>query len=160
MKILFILTIGLLLSCNTHKNLETKSSYTPSAPVYIYKTVNDYFENVPVILSEDKTQIVSYPAPSDLMINGKLSVPTKLAKGYLLDNRGINEHVAFLNYSYSDYYNLKELPSIEKLISEIKDSIPLIELYYCGNRLDFQNVEKELNKIIKEEGIKKFKKIK
>ncbi len=160
MRVIFILTIGFLFACNTQKSLETSNSKMPSPPVYIYKTVNDYLVNVPVILSEDKKQIVSYPAPGDLMIGSKLSVPTKLANGYLLDNRGINKNVAFLNYSYSEYYNLKKSPSIEELKSKIKDSNPLSEMYYCGKKSDFKNIEKELNKIIREEGLKKFKKIK
>ena len=44
-----------------------------SPPVIVYKTRNDYFDKVPVILSEDKTRIVSFPDPLDLKINGNFS---------------------------------------------------------------------------------------
>ena len=160
MRTIILLTITILFSCKAQKEIQPMVSSTPSPPVYIYKTTGDYFINVPVILSEDKTEIVSYPDPSDVMIGSKLAVPTKLTNGFLLDNRGINKNVAFLNYSYSDYYNLKEAPSIEKLMEAIKDKNPLVELYYCGQKSNFQNVEKELNKIIKKSDLTMFIKLK
>src|SRR5580693_4313855 len=67
---------------------------SPSA--VIYKTKGDYSKNVPVTLSDDKSKIVSYPAVQDIYYKGALAYPTPLAKGYWLDNRGINVNSAFL----------------------------------------------------------------
>jgi len=60
-----------------------------SPPCIIYRTRSDYSMYVPVTLSADKSKIVSYPDIKDIYFNGKLSVLTLLADGFLLDNRGI-----------------------------------------------------------------------
>lgn len=65
-------------------------------PVIVYKTKSDYFNLVPVVLSDDKSKIISYPSPTD--INSSL-LPTKLKNGYLIDNKGIQPNVAFLSFT-------------------------------------------------------------
>jgi len=120
----------------------------PSPPVIIYKTRNDYYTKVPVILSNDRTRIVSYPDPVDLRINGEFVYPTKLNQGYLLDNRGINQHAAFLKFSYEEYCSMEHIPNVEKLFGFLLDSDPFIEMYQCGNRGDYHEMINEINDLI------------
>lgn len=128
--------------------------------VIIYKTKKDYSHRVPVILSEDKAQIMSYPHPSDLVWGGKLALPGQLHKGYLLDNRGIGKHVAFSKYTYEAYSKLKEAPTIEELKKNIEDRDPLLELWDCGKKTGFKDLEKELNDCIdKDQLSERFKRI-
>ena len=52
----------------------------PVRAAVVYKTNMDYHDLVPVILSEDRSQIVSYPAPDDLRRSGELTLPIALEK--------------------------------------------------------------------------------
>lgn len=115
-------------------------------PVIIYKTTRDYSRNVPVMLDADGTKIVSYPAVSDVR---SLPYPTPLADGYLLDNRGIGQHVAFLSYTYEEYAALPETPTSDELFEKIIDKHPLVEIHFCGNRYRYKNVVDELNEQIR-----------
>ena len=114
----------------------------------IYKTTRDYKTFVPVILSKDKSEIVSYPHPKDLFYNGKFAYPTQLNEGFLLDNKGINTNVAFLNTTYEKYAKLDSVPSLNDLYEMILDKSPLIELYNCGNKYAFNNLLTDLNSLI------------
>ena len=53
-----------------------------SQVVYIYKTKADYSHQVPVMMDEARTRILSYPAPGDLKMGDGLRLPTLLNKGY------------------------------------------------------------------------------
>ena len=140
------------LSCKTTRltqNTVLVSAPSDSEPVAIvYKTTKDYSNLVPVIMNDERTKIVSYPDPLDLLTDGKLAVPTPLNQGYLLDNRGINENVVFLSYTYENYSRLKEVPAMSELISKIIDKYPLSALIYCGARSEYQNDIGKLNELI------------
>ena len=129
-------------------------------PVYIYKTRADYSKYVPVVLSSDKKTLISYPAPTDVYINGVLAYPTELADGYLLDNRGINQHSAFLSLTYEQYSKLLKTPTIEELKAKILESDPFTELYYCGTRYQYKDLVSELNQLLKAKDFSKFRKVK
>ncbi|MBN2683025.1 MAG: hypothetical protein JXR58_10995, partial [Bacteroidales bacterium] len=76
LKYLIILSILFATSCNTTKKVEVDSgisTYLP--PIIIYKTKKDYYNNVPVILSDDKTKIVSFPDIRDLRNGDSLKLP-------------------------------------------------------------------------------------
>lgn len=126
----------------------------------IYKTKDDYSMLVPVIMNAEKTDIVSYPAPGDLKYKGKPAIPTQLADGFLLDNRGINEYVAFLNISYEDYIALKETPAKDELMEMIVSNDPLTVMFSCGKRTLYKDEAQELNAYILENDFSKFKKLK
>lgn len=111
-------------------------------PVIIYKTTRDYSRNVPVMLNADGTKIVSYPAVSDVR---SLPYPTPLADGYLLDNRGIGQYVAFLSYTYEEYAALPKTPTASELFEKIIDKHPLVEIHSCSNRYQYKNLVEELN---------------
>ena len=150
-----LVAFGCLVGCTTSRkstNNETISfnSVVEAMPaVVIYKTKKDYSQNVPVGLSEDKMKIVSYPAISDVKIGGKYPYPTQLEDGYLLDNRGISQNVAFLSYTYEEYAALPATPSVSTLMEKIIDKDPLIEIHNCGNRSQYNNLIKELNEMIR-----------
>jgi hypothetical protein len=126
----------------------------------IYKTKADYSQLVPVIMNEEKTDIVSFPAPQDLRYKGKPAIPGRLAEDYYLDNRGINENVAFLNITYEEYMNLAKTPSVEELKKQIIDTDPLIVMYNCGKRQLYKNEIEELNKLITEGDFGNFQQLK
>ena len=121
----------------------------------VYKTRKDYGKMVSVLLSGDGKKIVSYPDPADVKMNGKYPYPTKLHKGYLLDNRGIGMYAAFLNISYEKYAKLKKLPTLAELNAMIKDNAPFIELCDCGMLRDYKNPAKELNALIDKKQLRK-----
>lgn len=154
--ILFVLVI-FAVSCSVQKNRIIKAV---GPPAIVYKTKKDYFNLVPVILSADKQNIVSYPDPKDLLIDNKLCLPDRLENGYLLDNRGINLNAGFLNISYQDYSKLSTPPSLTELNKLLLDSDPLIELYDLGLRYNFRNIEEEINQIIIRNQLPNFKRLK
>lgn len=117
--------------------------------VVVYKTIRDFSDYVPVILDARHEHIVSYPAPTDVYYQGQLAKPVALADGYWLDNRGIGEHVAFLDYTYEEYSRLGEVPSRETLESRILERYPLVAMYVCGKRGDYTDEVAELNALIR-----------
>lgn len=122
--------------------------YVPGPQALIYKTKGNYNDLVPVLLSEDKKEIIAYPHPNDIKTGEKFQYPTMLNNGYLLDNRGIGNNVAFLRLTYKEYSELKSLPSLEELYSYIIDKDPLIELCNCGSKKAFTDIDKQLNSLI------------
>ena len=124
----------------------------------IYKTKADYSKNVPVTLSEDKSHIVSYPAPQDVYFRGELAYPTKLAKGFLLDNRGISVNSAFISLTYEEYAKLGAAPNPEALYKMIIDKDPFTEMYSLGSR--YRNATQEITELIENHKLKHYKRLK
>jgi len=137
--IVFLIVVILLVNCNSSRKVNNNTNY-PSPHVYLYKTKGDYYSKVPILLSENKQEIVSYPHPSDLLVNGKLLLPSKLEDGYLLDNKGIGINVAFIKMDYSEYSKLSNPPTIIELKQMLIDTEPLLEMYDCGLRSSFENI--------------------
>lgn len=138
----------------------TGSVAVTGPPVIIYKTKADYYDKVPVTLSDDKTKVISYPDARDLFRGDKLALPTKLHKGYLLDNRGIDKNVAFLNISYEKFTKMQRVFTAGQLYDMILDKDPLTEMYNCGKKSKFKDEVAELNDMIDKgsfEGCKKLK---
>lgn len=119
-----------------------------AASALVYKTRADYFDRVPVLMDAEKTRIVSYPDPTDLKYGNMLALPTRLQKGYLLDNRGIGTNVAFLTYTYATYCALAKAPALNQLMDSLLDRNPLTELWDCGSRSLFKKEVDELNVLI------------
>lgn len=140
------------MGCKSSKDTTGRTlSFEPGPATMVYKTQKDYRMNVPIRLSEDKSQIVSYPDPQDVRLGDQLAIPIQLDKGYLLDERGISANVAFTSYTYQEYAALPGPPSYEELMASIIDKDPLTFLCDCGNRMQFQEIENELNALIKQE---------
>ena len=158
-----ILSSLVILSCGSAKKTETmkpnQENFLTGPKVIIYKTNKDYSNLVPIILSNDKKSIESYPDIKDVYFNGTLAYPTRLHKGYWLDNRGISVNVAFINQTYEAYSKLPKTPKPEELMTMIVDYQPLIEMYSCGSRSSYQDIEQELNKKIDAEDFSTFRKL-
>jgi hypothetical protein len=149
MKTLFVVLAVLLASCRAPATVPAPASPSPPGPrVLVYKTKGDYANLVPVALSADKTGIVAYPHPSDVKIGKAYATPTRLAKGYLLDNRGIGKNVAFLSMTYAGYGALDTLPSLRRLYGLVIDKSPLVELWDCGDKIANGDMRDKLNAAI------------
>lgn len=135
-------------------NLISDSYQIMLPTVYIYKTKKDYSHLVPIIMDADRTRIVSYPAPSDLIRNGQLTLPTALDNGYWLDNRGITSNVVFLTYTYEEYAKMPVAPSKEDMLKHVADMYPLINIIDCGKRSDYNDIVNELNQFIHEKKLR------
>lgn len=160
--LLTIAPVLLFFGCKpkSHLNESSNGNKVTGPKVVIYKTKENYYLHVPVNLSADKKSIVSYPAPSDVFINGEPTLPLKLEDGYLLDRRGIGEGCAFLKWTYYEYNRLNHTPDSGEMMKMILDSDPLTEMYLCGRKSDFKDIESELNQIIRDGNLKQFKQIK
>lgn len=133
-----------MFSCKSGKNVSEINNNMLTSDVeqtIIYKTIRDFSKLVPVTMNADRTQIVSYPAPTDLIHNGKPALPVQLINGYLLDNRGIGTNVAFTSYTYEEYAALSEAPSMKVLLSKVIEKYPLAEMYFCGRRDSYKNID-------------------
>lgn len=147
-KLLFLVYTIIIAGCANQKQI-TSDRTMANEPFIVYKTKSNYNQNVPVILNDTKTVIVSYPAPSDLKLANELRLPTELSKGYLLDNKGIGINVAFTSYTYEEYATLDVAPSIDQLMNRIIDKDPLVELYDCKDHLAIKHDLKKVNKLVK-----------
>jgi hypothetical protein len=167
---LIIFLSFIIISCSNSKVNKTVQKETKNNEVtikaktgpkaIIYKTKADYYYNVPVTLTEDKSAITSYPGIKDIYYKGELAYPTKLNGGYLLDNRGIDENVAFMKYTYEQYSKLDKTPISVELFTNILDKDPLAEMYYCGSKFDFKDLINELNETIDNDNLSSFQKLK
>ena len=153
--ILLLTTLGCSVNnqgCKSKVNNELifTPQFVPGPPTLVYKTRADYYNKVPVILSEDKTKIVSYPNPIDLIKGNSFGLPTPLSNEYMLDNRGIGTNVAFLKLTYEEYSKLQKVPSVDELYEMIIDKNPLLELCDCGNKNGFKDINVQLNRLIED----------
>ncbi|MCX6230201.1 MAG: hypothetical protein NTZ33_01540 [Bacteroidetes bacterium] len=154
--LLSVISVIYLSACKCHKSIEKQNTVNTTntqeatkviAAVIIYKTNADFYNNVPVMLSDDKTDIISYPDITDVYYNGKLAYPTKLENGYLLDNRGVSKNTAFLKYTYDEYSKLPATPTKDELLKMIISKNAITELYRC-NKLPKNNIS-QLNDAIR-----------
>ena len=164
---LLILSLFMFISCSHKVTTKGGSAKTDSGnqlvaspPCIIYKTKVNYSRNVPVILNEEKSYITSFPGVKDLNFQGKPAYPSELVQGFLLDNRGIGPNVAFLDYTYEEYQNLDKTPSADELMKKILDKDPLTEMYQCGTRSQYKDLENDLKKMILSGNLSACKKIK
>ena len=158
-KILFIILLAIT-GCKTNtelpktlsvnKTIGFKPIYATGPHVIVYKTESDYYNLVPIQLSNNKLSIVSYPSQIDLLKNGVYRLPTKLHNGYLLDNKGIGANTAFLKYTYQEYVNFDSIPQLDSLYNNIIEKKPFIEIYDCGLEIAFKDKINQLNSIIDE----------
>ena len=152
-----LIAILILVSCKTNREFtQTKeishvsivSTEKDRAHLIVYKTKADYNNYIPVILSDNKSEIISYPATSDVVSTNEFLKPTLLNNGYLLDNKGINRNVAFIKITYEEYAKFQSVPTLKELFSLIIDNDPLIEIYDCGIRTNLIDDVKKLNNLI------------
>lgn len=153
--VILLLCIASFCACKTQESspepqpTQPKTVTAVAPPTIIYKMKKDYSQNVPITLTSDGEAIASYPHPRDVYTRGELAKPTALAKGYWLDNRGINEHVAFLSYTYEEYAALANVPSFDDIKAHIIDRDPIKEMWVCEKHYHYDNLVDELNRMIK-----------
>lgn len=128
------------------------SSMGAAAHLVVYRTRTDLREQVPIAIAADG-QVLSYPHPADLLVAGHLALPTDLGDGWLLDNRGVGRHTAFLKMTYAEYAGLDEAPTLAELKEAIMDSDPLTDLCDCGPRTSFTDPAAELARIIRNDSL-------
>lgn len=140
---LFFLALALVMvSCQSPRKQAKDISITfGPKPNIIYKTKADYSQYVPVLLSLDGQELLSYPAPQDLYYQGRLAVPSSLADGYWLDHRGIGPGVAFLDLTYEAYAKLDRPPSPEAIMGMLLDRNPLLACYDCGSITEVEKLD-------------------
>lgn len=136
---------------------EINNEFSDIQPIIIYKTTLDYSKNVPVILSSDKSKIISYPSPKDVFYKENFAYPTKLTDGFLMDNIGISCNSAYLNLTLEEYSKYDEIPSLENLYKMIIDKDPISDYYICNELRNIINENNNVNQIIKNSGLKKCK---
>ena len=144
-------SLAMLMSCHSNKQVVqqelapapvAQTTVKTTAPrAFVYRTKADYSNNVPVMLNASKTEIVSYPARTDV---ANKPVPTPLGDGWLLDNRGIGLNVAYTSYTYDEYVALPATPSRADLMEHIIDKNPLVEAWLCEPRYVYHGKEQEL----------------
>ena len=152
-----VAAVGLMAGCSSGKQVaqagdtasNSKTAVSATPKVIVYKTRKDYTRNVPVTLSADRKQIVAYPSTQDVKIGNRYTYPTRLANGWLLDNRGISRNVAFLSYTYEEYAALPSTPRASELMDKIIDNDPLTDYRVMGSRYDYQDLIQELNEKLK-----------
>ena len=137
---------------NEERPVEVGQTVGAIPHVIIYKTTRDYSQNVPVTMDAARERIMSYPDPADVRGNCR---PQQLDGGFLLDNRGIGETVAFLSYTYDEYAALPAAPSMQELLAHIVDRHPLAQIVDCGSRNSFRgNLVDAVNEYINANGLK------
>ncbi len=129
MKKIAILAVGVLAmaaaACHTQRENNTASTVVSARPesmvvghtsmipkAVVYRTNGQFADNVPITMSANRKEIVSFPAPSDITPG---SAPLQLADGYLLDRRGVGINSAFTRYTYAEYGALEAAPSLSRL---------------------------------------------
>lgn len=120
---------------------EPRASFMPKA--IIYKTSGDYNNNVPISLNATRTEIISYPSPSDLTDS---STPVPLADGWLLDRRGVSASTAFTTYTYADYAAMPAPPSTADLLRAVIPGARVTEIrrlpYPVGTATDISAINR------------------
>ena len=161
MRLLCYLALILIFSCKTKQHSTTVSidfvpDFSKGPATIVYKAGKEYHKLVPVLLSEDKSRIIGYPAKSDIQNGETLPYPIILNDGYFLDNRGISKNSAFLDLTYEQYLKLDSLPSVKEMYKWISNKDPLISIYDCGSRKVITDVENQLNALIDQNRLKEL----
>ncbi|MEA1875149.1 MAG: hypothetical protein U9N51_12105 [Bacteroidota bacterium] len=122
---LFFLSFFMYLSCPFYIDSQNYE-------LCIYKTKNDYSENVPVELSKDNTRITSFSGPRGFSDR----YPLKLTNNYLLGGTfGIN--TGFLSITKTEYKeNYDVAPGPDSLYALLIDKDPFKEFYYHNRGYD------------------------
>jgi|GEM_PF-2915255 len=105
------------------------------APVIVYKTRNDYSNNVSVCYKDD--EITCNPGPGDAIHQR----PTKLANGYFLKRMSGD---VFLNITIDEFINYKGDWSDLIKIKNIIDYHPFTEMYSCPTTFDIEQINQAI----------------
>ena len=115
---------------------------------FIYKTNGDWNANVTASYDSTSGQFISFPAPTDVSVS---SEPIKLIDNWLLDIRGgiSVENTVFLRWTYPQYSQLNQTPSIEELRAAILPGAKVTEVRRLNMTVfDAQRDTAAVNRII------------
>lgn len=143
-----IVVLAGMVQCKSGKMAKQQEISFDGPPTVVYKTSQDFSNYVPVLMNGDKTTILAYPAPSDLLKDGVPAQPTLLRDGYLLDNFGLRRNSVYLKYTIEEYSKLERVPSTEEMMENILEKDPFTFMCNCGSRYRFKDVVEELNELI------------
>lgn len=138
MRILLATLLLLISACCSRKNTTVqvdKSKWFSALPsIVIYKTKANYSMLVPIGLSADKKEIVSYPDPKDVKNDSGFYYPTALNDGYWMDNIGVGVNTGYLGMSLKEYSQLSEPLKLNVMMTMLVDTAPFTEMWNCGSR--------------------------
>jgi hypothetical protein len=95
-----------------------------SGPIIVYKTRQDYSNNITVQLSKDHRRITSTPGQADAAHQR----PIQLANGYLLKRMNGD---AVLSLTYDEFINSAKSYTSAELLTMVIDTDPYLEKYEC-----------------------------
>jgi hypothetical protein len=95
-----------------------------SGPIIVYKTKQDYSNNITIQLSKDRKDVTCRPGPKDAAHQR----PTQLADGYLL-KRMCGDAVTSI--TYDDFIVSTKSYTTEEWLSFVIDTDPYLEKYEC-----------------------------
>ena len=150
MKTIWLVTIILLLlmSCEWFFR---PGPCDASGPIVVYKTKQDYKDNLSVQLSKDKKKITCYPGKGDA-VHQK---PIELANGYLL-KRMCGD--TFLSITIDEYVNSSQSFTQADFLNMVIDSDPYTEKYECCECTGRDTIK--INDLIRTNQLAKCKNIK
>lgn len=138
MRILLATLLLVISACCSRKNPTVqvdKPKWSIALPsIVIYKTKANYSMLVPIGLSADKKEIVSYPDPTDVKNDSGFYYPTALNDGYWLDNIGVGPNTAYMGISLKEYSQLSEPIALAEMLNILVDPDPFTEIWNCGSR--------------------------
>lgn len=134
-----VLAMLVFLACTPTADLSQVDFDGP--PTVIYKTSEEYVNLVPVVLSEDQSKVIAYPAPKDMYdVKGELRFPIALDKGYYLDMIGVGLNTAYISLTIEEYAQMETPPKLDSLYQLIISKDPFKRMYNLGNRKQYQDV--------------------
>ena len=169
MRILILLCLVFALSsCKSRKKQQNdpshmeytsdwKPDFSDGPPLIIYKTTSNFSQLVPVTMNPEKSRIVAYPGPSDVLKGETPAFPTELKEGFWLDNLGIQANSVYLSMSLEEYSHMKEAPSLDKMMEMLEDKAPFEVIYFCGNRAKIEDPVAFANQVIKDGKLERCK---
>ena len=95
-----------------------------SGPIVVYKTKQDYSNNITIGLSKDKKKVICSPGPQDAVHER----PIQLANGYLL-KRMCGDAVTSI--TYDDFIVATKSYTSAEWLSFVIDTDPYLEKYEC-----------------------------
>ena len=116
------------ITATQNPGVQSVSTTTVAPDIIIYKTVRDYSGLAWVYLSSDKTQVISYMDPKDILNQ----LPVKLDNGYY--SGVLNMNTAFVNIKIAAYAKMSHPLTPKQLFSLIVNSSPFSEMYDCGSK--------------------------
>lgn len=157
-KLSFSIGIIILFSCTAKKDNSKKTSSNEiektklennnsenlseiEVPMVIYRVNGNYNNHIPVGFDEEKNKITSYPAPSDVVVDGNYKKPIELGNNWFLDQIGVSFNSKFLAVPYEEYAEFEEV-NLEEMKARMILNSEFYDFYECASNLDVEEIKK------------------